>query len=245
MKYFLRNIAQSGSLRTIIFILFGLAMWVYAAVCIGFSWALVFSAFLLIVNALLASYLFSQLGITNLLTPFVATTCFLLPSALLLDHTAWSGQLCVLGMQFILLLLQSGDVHTEMVEQSFLSTLVVALLCFINPLCSALLLVVWLMFLFRHTMTTRVFLASLIALALVVLYTYIFHRLSWIDCSWSSFIARWHNLEVFWSVAVFLFSTFVVWLSLRRPSILSGIIYSISLLSSLLFYTFTQILQLL
>lgn len=238
MKYFLRNIAQAGSLRTILFIVLGLAIWVYAAVCGGMSWAFTLTAFLLIANAVQMAYLFSQLGVTNLISAFVAVSSFFLSSCLIADYSAWQGQVCVFGLQFILLVLHSGNLHEQMQEQAFLASLVVALLCFINPLCALLLLVVWGVLLIRHTMTLRVFLASLIAISLVVLYAAIFHRLSWLDASWLSVLARWNNYHPLWAIAIYAATAFILWLPLKRPSIATGIIYCLYLLSAAITYIF-------
>jgi hypothetical protein len=225
----------------ILTIVLGLALWVFEAISNGFSLALATSFFLLLCNALQSARLFSRLGFTNLISPFVAITYFLLASCLMLDHTAWQGQLYVLGLQTIIIVLCASVDHQEMIEQSFLCTLIAALLVFVNPLAICLLLLVWILLLLRRAMSLRVFLASLIALALVLIYSALLHYLGWATISWHSLLDGWWELPIFLSCGVFLLLMLVAWLPIRRPTIASGIIHYLFLLAAITTYLLTSL----
>lgn len=225
MKYFLRNISQSNILRTVLSILLGMFFWV-SSVIQAESFILILVTFVFtICNAMLLSIVYGKLEITNLPSLFVAITYWISISAVSFLHPYWQGQVLIASILVSLLIL--GDVgyqHQDATEESFLSTFIVCVVSLL--ICQALIgvLIIWLYLLSKRMLTWRSWIASMIAIIVVVLYSGISHYLGWII--FPSILCDFFYNKDAWIVIVLLgvIGT-ITYLTIKKSSIGSGIAY--------------------
>ena len=225
MRYFLKNIAQDSTPRTILLIVLGVAMWVPSFTTQEYLIPKIVTLLITIINTLLITRYFYKGGETNLPSPFVAATTWFGFSAIPALHTCWQAQFVIMGMLLAILTLLRTDYHHEATEEAFLSTLIC---CFFAPLQSTIMIgifMIWGYLIFKGLMTWRVWFASLIAIAIRVVLMLSLHYLGWLEWLWLENIP---HLSVWqWLIfgGVFLVTALLLLLPLRRPSTATGIIY--------------------
>lgn len=183
---------------------------------------------LVLVNAVLCSYVFSRIGITNLPSSFVAGSYFLFMSSVPQLATCWQGQMCITGIFAIILLLTHTGRFQELVEESFLSTVIICLLCFVYPMAVVLIPLVWIFLILRRSMTLRVLLASLLGILLVAIYTLIIGYIGWVDFSWPTILTYISDYMTAVAVGLFCFVLLIAYWPVKRESMTAGIFYFVS-----------------
>ena len=182
------------------------------------------TAGLIIINALLFSYMLCKMGVSNLPSSFAACSYWLLMSALPMFHTYWQGQVWVLGIICMLLLTTHFSYQHEAVEEVFVASLLLSALSLLVPTACVGIFLLWIVMLLRQSLTIRLLLASLIGITIVLFYTYLAIRVGWINYSWSTFVDGW-NSEALWlmllSGGVYVFT----YLPLRNHSVVVGLSY--------------------
>lgn len=209
-------------------------MWVVSLLYTTQVGALLVCMALVVCNTLLIAYVFSKIGVTNLPSAFVAGSYLLMMSSVPLLHTSWRGQVCVLGILVMALLLGHMEHREERVEESFLCTLIIGLLCYVYPLSLALLPLLWLVLLMRRMFTLRVLLSSLIGIMLVVLYGGLVWYMGWLDVPWMEIISHWADVSIAMTIGLMGVIVLVLYVAIRQESVWSGVLYSVCLVLLLL-----------
>lgn len=225
MRYFLQNIAQSSPMRTISCVLIGFVLWIVSMIQQDNILAISATLILTSLNSFLLANFFNRSGITKLFSPFVASTYWLVISALPIQHGCWQAQLVAFVGIVIALILSKSKYQDNVTEEAFLSTLIC---CFVLPTRVIMLVcigVLWVYLIFKGWMTWRVLAASLMAIALRVIFMTALHYFGWMEWLWMENIPSllWHEWVVFAGAFWGIFS--VLLLTIRRPSTASGIIY--------------------
>ena len=235
MKYFLRNIAQNSPLRTGILLVLGGLMWVPSILCseaVGVVWV---TLGLTLINSLLWTRYFYKGGLTNLPSHFVLSTSWFILSAMPMLHSAWQAQVVVLGVLSALLVLQKKTFQQEATEEAFLATLIC---CILAPLQSVMItgvIMIWGYLLMKGYMSWRVWIASLMAIAVRVILMLVLHYLGWMEWIWLENIPH-----LTWQIWVgygglFVATMAALLLPLQKPSVASGAIYMILIIGLAIF----------
>lgn len=230
MKYFLRNISQSNILRTILSIVLGMFFWISSLIQIEPICEVLITSLFAICNAVLLSVVYSKLEVTNLPSPFVAITYWIGISAMPFFHSYWQGQVLIASVLVALLMLGNvGYRNQEAAEESFLSTLIVCIVSLV--VCQALIgvLVIWIYLLSKRILTWRNWMASVIAIIVVVLYCGVSHYLGLITFSQilCDFFQQW---DAWIEMALLVVISTITYLTIKRSSIASGIVYIMALI---------------
>ena len=123
MKYFLKNIAQNGLIRTIILVLIGLSLWIIS-LWHGVSFAhMGVGVVLVLINSLLATQCAYRVGWTNLPSGFVFSTAWLVLSALSLWQLCWQVHVVAMMFVIVMLVLSKMNLQQEATEQAYVLTL--------------------------------------------------------------------------------------------------------------------------
>jgi hypothetical protein len=216
-------------------------MWVVSLLYTGDVGLVLLTLTLVLANALVCSYMFSKIGITNLPTAFVASSYFLVMSAIPQLHACWQGQVCVLGILVIVLLLNRAVYQRDGVEESFLSSVIVCLLGFLYPWALVLLPLMWVLLLIQRAMTLRVLLASLIGVLLVAIYAQIIRCLGWMDSYLSTFLELWSNWHIALAVGMWVLTLWLAYFPLKKESVATGVFYCVGIVLALAWGIITQI----
>lgn len=234
MKYFLKNIAQNSLIRTIVLVLIGLSLWIIS-LWQGVSFAhMGIGVVLVLINSLLVTQCAYRLDWTNLPSGFVFSTAWLVLSAFSLWQLCW--QVHVVAMMFVIVMLvfSKMNLQQEATEQAYVLTL----LCLIvSPhwivMITCILYILGYL-LTRSHFTWRVLVAILLAIATYVMYSAIFRYLGWLDFLWLENLPQlpWQ----WWLLGggTYLLTWLMLYLPITKPSMLSGSIYIIGILGSVI-----------
>lgn len=230
MKYFLKNIAQQRLPRTILFIVLGGAMWLPSLIGTVVIAPVVVTLVLTLVNSLLTMHFFYKAGSTNLPSPFVMSTYWLAMSAIPVLHNCWQGQLVILGMLLILIVLLKVDYQHEAVEESFLATLICMILAVLPSILMIGVFMIWGYLLIKGHMTWRVWLASLIAIAIRVVLMAVLHYMGWLELLWMENIP--HLSWQLWLIFVIISALTIeaCYLPIKKTTVVAGASYVVYLL---------------
>ena len=233
MKYFLKNIAQSGLVRTIILVLVGLCLWI-VSLWHGVSFAhMGVGVVLVLINSLLATQCAYRVGWTNLPSGFVFSTVWLVLSALSLWQLCWQVHLVAMMFFVAMLVFSKMNLQQEATKQAYTLTL----LCLVvSPQLSVMITCILYILgylLTRSHFTWRVLVAILLAIATYVMYSAIFRYLGWFDFLWLENLPKlpWQ----WWLLGggIYLLSWLLLYLPLARPSTTSGVIYIIGIIGAI------------
>ncbi len=185
---------------------------------------------LAIINSILVMQVFYKGGETNLPSGFVLSASWLGMSAIPALHTCWQAHVVVLGVLLALLVLLKMDFHHEATEEVFLATLICCTVAVVPSVLYAGVLMLWGYLIVKQQMSWRVWLASLIAIAVRVVFMTILHYFGWLESIWMENIPRLSG--ILWGIflGVFLLTSIAVILPMRRPSVGSGVFYTIYML---------------
>ena len=230
MKYLLKNIAQSNLPRTIIMFVLGIAMWIPSLQHGNEVISIVTTMVLTLANSLLGMQFAYHSKITNLPSGFVASTWWFAMSAISALHGCWQVQLVMLGVILAGLVLLKMDFHHEATEEVFLATLICCVVAVVPAVLYSSVMMLWGYLIAKQQMTWRVWFASLIAIAVRVLLMGVLHYMGWLEVIWMENIP--HLAWQLWALygGIFLLTAIAAMLPIRRPSIGSGIFYTIHML---------------
>ena len=187
---------------------------------------------LVCLNSFIAMQSTYRVGWMNIPSGFVLATVWMVLSVLPVWDLGW--QIHVVAMMFMLtvLIVSWVDVQKEATEQAYILTLMCLVLSpHLVVMIAGVLLVLGLL-LARSRFTWRVLMAILLAIATYVLYSVIFRYFGWLDFLWLENLPRisWEK----WAIggAAYLLLWLMLYLPIKRPSVLSGTIYVIGVLAS-------------
>ena len=233
MKYFLQNIAQASPMRTIILVLIGLVFWILSFFSLEPLAAVAATLVGTIINSWLVAQVLFLAGMTKFPSPFAATTYWVAMSALPILHTCWQAQLLGVSILTSLLILMTIKHREEITEESFLISLIWSFLSPTRAIMVVSLVIFWIYLIAKGYMTWRVWAASLMAMALRVLLMAGLHYWGWMEWLWMENIPTlmWHEWVIF--ASSFVGGSSILLLSIRKPSIASGVIYVLCLVGLL------------
>ena len=180
---------------------------------------------LTIMNTLLTTQYFYRAGLTSLPSPFVATSTWFGLSVLPLLHTCWQAQLLLLGVLLVGLILLKMDYQHEATEEAFLSTLICCIVAIAPTIFFTGIMILWGCLIAKRQMTWRVWLASLIAIALRVVTMIILHHFDWLKWIWMENIPHLSGLKWLMFGGSFVGTFVAIYLSIHKSSVITGIFY--------------------
>ncbi len=139
-------------------------------------------------NALLLMFITWDIGTTKNKSPIVVLLYMLFAAAFVPLHTMWQTQLVLVIAQIAFLLTLKTYRKHHAVQESFLTTLLLCIVSLIIPDTLLFIPVIWLMMYIEHSFNLRVWLASLIALFVVALYTMLLNYFDIISIGTASYI---------------------------------------------------------
>lgn len=180
---------------------------------------------LTIMNTLLTTQYFYRAGLTSLPSPFVATSTWFGLSVLPLLHTCWQAQLLLLGVLLIGLILLKMDYQHEATEEAFLSTLICCIVAIAPTIFFTSIMILWGYLIAKRQMTWRVWIASLIAIALRIFVAFGLRYMGWLKWLWIENLPHlaWQEWLIAIGIAIATFAT--VLLPMRKASVGSGVFY--------------------
>lgn len=216
--------------RTIILFVLGSAMWIPSLAGGKEVVTVAITLLLTLVNGLLGMQLAYRGKITNLPSGFVASTWWVMMSAIPALHTCWQAQFVVMGILLANIVLQKMDFHHEATEETFLATLIYCIVAVVPSVFYTSIMMLWGYLIAKQQMTWRVWFASLIAIAIRVIVMFVLHYCGWLEVIWMENIPHlpWQQWVIY--LGVFLLATTAILFPLRRPSVGSGIYYTICML---------------
>ena len=233
MKYFFKNIAQNSLPRAIILFVLGGAMWLPTLWQDNKIGIVLTTMGLTLLNSMLLMQYFCQSKETNLPSGFVATTYWVVMSALPFLHNAWQLQFVMLGILIAFTILLKMDFHHEATEEAFLATLILCTVAILPSIIYIGVIIIWGYLIAKQQMTWRVFFATLIAVSIRVILMVILHYMGWLESIWMENIPQlsWQLWLVF--SAIVSLTYVVILLPLRNPNVAKGIVHTIYMLISI------------
>lgn len=189
---------------------------------------------LTIMNTLLTTQYFYRAGLTSLPSPFVATSTWFGLSVLPLLHTCWQAQLLLLGVLLVGLILLKMDYQHEATEEAFLSTLICCIVAIAPTIFFTGIMILWGYLIAKRQMTWRVWMASLIAIALRFFVAFGLRYMGWLEWIWIENLPHlaWQEWLIAIGIAIATFAA--VLLPMRKASVGSGVFYITYLVASLI-----------
>lgn len=189
---------------------------------------------LTIMNTLLTTQYFYRAGLTSLPSPFVATSTWFGLSVLPLLHTCWQAQLLLLGVLLVGLILLKMDYQHEATEEAFLSTLICCIVAIAPTIFFTGIMILWGYLIAKRQMTWRVWMASLIAIALRIFVAGGLRYMGWLEWLWMENLPRlaWQDWLISIGIIIVIFAA--VLLPMRKASVSSGVFYITYMVASLI-----------
>lgn len=180
---------------------------------------------LTIMNTLLTTQYFYRAGLTSLPSPFVATSTWFGLSVLPLLHTCWQAQLLLLGVLLVGLILLKMDYQHEATEEAFLSTLICCIVAIAPTIFFTGIMILWGYLIAKRQMTWRVWMASLIAIALRIFVAGGLRYMGWLEWLWMENLPRlaWQDWLI--SIGIIIVTFAAILLPMRKASVGSGVFY--------------------
>lgn len=176
-------------------------------------------------NTLLTTQYFYRAGLTSLPSPFVATSTWFGLSVLPLLHTCWQAQLLLLGVLLVGLILLKMDYQHEATEEAFLSTLICCIVAIAPTIFFTSIMILWGYLIAKRQMTWRVWMASLIAIALRIFVAGGLRYMGWLEWLWMENLPRlaWQDWLI--SIGIIIVTFAAILLPMRKASVGSGVFY--------------------
>ena len=234
MKYFLKNIAQDSLIRTLVLVLIGLCLWI-VSLWKGVSLAhMGVGIVLALINSLLAIQTVYRVGWTNLPSGFVLSSVWMVLSALSVWQLCWQVHVTAMMFFIAILVFSRMNLQQEATEQAYALTLMCLIVSPHWIVMIACILYVLGYLLVRSHFTWRVLVAIVLAVATYVLYAAIFRYLGWLEFLWLENLP--HLSWQWWLLGggAYLLIWLMLYLPITKPSTLSGCIYIIGILGSVI-----------
>ena len=215
-------------------VLIGLCLWI-VSLWKGVSLAhMGVGIVLALINSLLAIQTVYRVGWTNLPSGFVLSSVWMVLSALSVWQLCWQVHVTAMMLFIAILVFSKMNVQQEPTEQAYALTLMCLI---VSPQVSVMItciLYVLGYLLARSHFTWRVLVAILLAVATYVLYAAIFRYLGWLEFLWMENLP--HLSWQWWLLGggVYLLTWLMLYLPITKPSTLSGSIYIIGILGSVI-----------
>lgn len=184
------------------------------------------------INALVMMNLFCKLKLMNLPSAFVGTTYWVVVSSVSMLHGCWQGQAVVMGIMAAYYILLTISFQVLPVEQSFVSSLIIAGTSIILPECIVLIALVWGILTFRGVMSVKVWLASLIGIATVAIYIVIAYFGGMIEMPFADMFSMAH-WQIWMAIGMMIITFIINFFPFRFPSVLSGVVYILTICCAL------------
>lgn len=176
-------------------------------------------------NTLLTTQYFYRAGLTSLPSPFVATSTWFGLSVLPLLHTYWQAQLLLLGVLLVGLILLKMDYQHEATEEAFLSTLICCIVAIAPTIFFTGIMILWGYLIAKRQMTWRVWLASLIAIALRIFVAFGLRYVGWLEWIWMENLPHLAWQEWVIAIGIIIVTFAAILLPMRKASVGSGVFY--------------------
>lgn len=240
MRFFLTNIAEKSLLRTGILLVLGGLFWIPSllsdngVVSVANSnieeisqVAVWVTLALTLLNSILFIHLFYKGKETTLPSSFVGVSYWFAMSATPLIHSCWQAQFVIAGVLLASIVLLQMDFQHDATEESFLATLICCVVAIHPSILITGIMMLWGYLIIKHQMSWRVWFASLIAIAIRIITMTILHYFGWLEMIWMENIPQLTGMQ--WLVCAFLFCiiSLMILLPIRKPSVGSGVVYSI------------------
>ena len=184
-------------------------------------------------NTLLTTQYFYRAGLTSLPSPFVATSTWFGLSVLPLLHTCWQAQLLLLGVLLVGLILLKMDYQHEATEEAFLSTLICCIVAIAPTIFFTGIMILWGYLIAKRQMTWRVWMASLIAIALRFFVAFGLRYMGWLEWMWIENLPRLAWQEWLIGIGIVVTTFVAILLPMRKASVGTGLFYLIYLIALL------------
>ena len=184
-------------------------------------------------NTLLTTQYFYRAGLTSLPSPFVATSTWFGLSVLPLLHTCWQAQLLLLGVLLVGLILLKMDYQHEATEEAFLSTLICCIVAIAPTIFFTGIMILWGYLIAKRQMTWRVWMASLIAIALRFFVAFGLRYMGWLEWMWIENLPRLAWQEWLIGIGIVVTTFAAILLPMRKASVGTGLFYLIYLIALL------------
>ncbi len=199
-------------------------MWILSCVMSDDIYSVITTLVFMSINMWLLVKLFCGTGVTNLPSMFLASTFWFAMSSPLL-HTCWQGHLTALGALLSCLILIRINYQKEATEELFLATLIWSITSISLALLVSGILLMWIYLLINHKFTLRVWLASLVAVAIYFIFSIILHHFGWLELVWKENISV-MSLKSWLIIAGMYIATIVItYIPLKKDSLGGGIVY--------------------
>lgn len=200
-------------------------MWIPSLVGAENVWLVAVCMALVLTNMILFITLFCRMDVTNLPSPFVASTYWFAMAAVPMLHICWQGHLTCLGILVAILILLHIDYQHEATEEAFLATLVWCVLSLVVTHTIAGVLLIWVYLMLKRKICVRTWLASLIAIGIYALFAFALHYLGWLEMLWKDHLPTISWLEWLIVGGVYLCAFLITYFPLRKESVASGVLY--------------------
>lgn len=165
------------------------------------------------------------MDVTNLPSPFVASTYWFAMAAIPMLHTCWQGHLTCFGILVAILILLHIDYQHEATEEAFLATLLWCTLSLEIAHTIAGVVLIWGYLLIKRKISLRTWLASLIAIGIYVLFALTMHYFGWLEVVWKDQLPTIYWWEWLIVGGVYLCAFLITYFPLRKESVASGVLY--------------------
>jgi hypothetical protein len=139
--------------------------------------------------------------------------------------TCWQTQLILLGMLLIGMVLLKMDYQHEATEEAFLASLICCIVAVAPSILFIGILTLWGYLIVKRQMTWRVWLASLIALAIRIMLSAVLHYMGWFEAIWMENIFPLSRRVWLLFSLVTILTYLSIYLPTKRPSIGGGVFY--------------------
>ena len=189
---------------------------------------------LALINSLLAIQTVYRVGWTNLPSGFVLSSVWMVLSALSVWQLCWQVHVTAMMFFIAILVFSRMNLQQEATEQAYALTLMCLIVSPHWIVMIACILYVLGYLLVRSHFTWRVLVAILLAVATYVLYAAIFRYLGWLEFLWLENLP--HLSWQWWLLGggAYLLIWLMLYLPITKPSTLSGCIYIIGILGSVI-----------
>ncbi len=161
----------------------------------------------MLTNALLLMFITWDIGTTKNKSPILVALYLLFVGSFVPLHTMWKTQLIIIVLQFAILITLKTYRKPHAVQESFLATILLCIVSLIIPDILLFIPVIWLMLYFEHSFNIRVWMASLIAVAVIFLYTMLLNLFDLISIGTSSYILSRTTISSFPTIHIIALST--------------------------------------
>lgn len=200
-------------------------MWIPSLVGAENVWLVAVCMALVLTNMILFITLFCRMDVTNLPSPFVASTYWFAMAAIPMLHTCWQGHLTCFGILVAILILLHIDYQHEATEEAFLATLLWCTLSLEIAHTIAGVVLIWGYLLIKRKISLRTWLASLIAIGIYVLFALIMHYFGWLEVVWKDQLPTIYWWEWLIASGAYLCVFLITYFPLRKESVASGVLY--------------------